>query len=194
MGYDVHITRAEQWFESEERPIQVDEWHSYAASDANLSREGPFDSGQHFYNWRVGDTETWLDWFDGAIYTKNPPEDVRASMFEIATRFGARVQGDEGEYYGADGKVVPDDTYDEEGRIRPEARVEPEPWTDSEVRSFIGELEAMRSEGTFEDWLDTFGQALEVFPDEVQRHVRATPEAQARRGRGFGRFFRSRRI
>ncbi|RKS68737.1 hypothetical protein BZB76_5864 [Actinomadura pelletieri DSM 43383] len=41
----------------------------------------------------------WLDWRDGCVVVKNPDEVLIAKMCEIAKKFGARVQGDEGEYH-----------------------------------------------------------------------------------------------
>ena len=36
MGYDVHITRAEHWTESDSTPIGLDEWLSYVGSDPEM--------------------------------------------------------------------------------------------------------------------------------------------------------------
>jgi hypothetical protein len=36
MGYDVHITRAEDWTESESAPIGLDEWLRYVAGDHEM--------------------------------------------------------------------------------------------------------------------------------------------------------------
>jgi hypothetical protein len=33
--------------------------------------------------------------------------EIRAKMYRIAQKLAARVQGDGGEYYGADGKRIP---------------------------------------------------------------------------------------
>ncbi len=40
MGYDLHITRAENWFESEKRPIKMEEWKQYIQSE-QFVKEGP---------------------------------------------------------------------------------------------------------------------------------------------------------
>ena len=34
MGYDVHITRAREWHESDTTPITLDEWLAYVARDS----------------------------------------------------------------------------------------------------------------------------------------------------------------
>ena len=36
MGYDLHITRADDWTESETFPIGLEEWLDYVASDAEM--------------------------------------------------------------------------------------------------------------------------------------------------------------
>jgi hypothetical protein len=116
VGYDVHIARAEEWFDSGETPITLEEWIAYAESDSDLRRNP--DNGEGFYDLRVGSDETWLDWFDGELLTKNPTESVRAKMVQIAADLGANVQGDEGERYGPDGRIIPDENWDAEGRPR----------------------------------------------------------------------------
>jgi len=40
MGYDVHITRAEDWQEGEAKPITLDEWLAYVNSDPEMRLEG----------------------------------------------------------------------------------------------------------------------------------------------------------
>lgn len=187
MGYDVHITRAEDWSDSQDHPISAEEWDAYAASDPTLRRDGAYHADSpHFFDWRVGGTETWLDWFEGAVYTKNPPQDVRAAMFVVATSLDARVQGDEGEWYGADGNVVADENYDETGRLRPEARVDAKPWSAEEIADLIAELEELRRRGEFDKWLDSFTGILGAYPEEIARYVEATPEFNTRGGSGLG--------
>ena len=40
MGYDVHITRAENWCESDAAPITLDEWSAYVADDPEMRMDG----------------------------------------------------------------------------------------------------------------------------------------------------------
>jgi hypothetical protein len=42
-----------------------------------------------------------LDWRDGQVVVKNPDEILLGKMCEIAAALGARVLGDEGEFYEA---------------------------------------------------------------------------------------------
>ena len=104
MGYDLHITRKEEWSE-DGLNITIDEWLSMVENDPELSideRNGPC-----FAMWKPLHScgEYWLDWFEGNIYTKNPDQVVICKMIEIAHLFDARVQGDDGEIY--DEKQMP---------------------------------------------------------------------------------------
>ena len=46
-------------------------------------------------------------WLRGEIIVKNPDREILGKMFRIAQKLSARVQGDEGEVYGENGKQVP---------------------------------------------------------------------------------------
>lgn len=104
MGYNVHITRAKRWPDSERHPITSEEWLATIARDPEL-RIAP-NQGKYFAFWNVRDSEewgAWLDWRRGKIYAKNPDEALIRKMAEIAQRLRAAVQGDDEEYYSADG-------------------------------------------------------------------------------------------
>ena len=73
MGYEIHITRAEEWFDNEESQIPRAEWLA------------------------VGDS--WFDWFEGNLDTKNPDHATLAKALALAGVLAARVQGDDGERY-----------------------------------------------------------------------------------------------
>lgn len=99
MGYDVHVTRAEHWAQNEGHEILASEWLDLIEHDPELRLAGY--NGPNFAIWSgdQSDAEAWLDWIDGNITTKNPSERLLGKMVEIARRLGARVQGDEGEWY-----------------------------------------------------------------------------------------------
>jgi hypothetical protein len=115
MGYDIHITRAEEWSESEANPITLDEWRAYVASDPEMRIDGFAETktldgtvlrleGEGLTVWtawpgEAEDDHAWLECRLGRITVKNPDPLVLAKMCAIADRLGARVQGDEGEYY-----------------------------------------------------------------------------------------------
>ncbi|QJW99405.1 hypothetical protein [Frigoriglobus tundricola] len=99
MGYDLHIHRADDWHEFEQHPISSAEWMAVVAADPELR---PDPNHEFLALWsgpcRYPDG-TWLAWNDGEIHTKNPDRAIVAKMLQIARRLGARVQGDNGEFY-----------------------------------------------------------------------------------------------
>lgn len=112
MGYDLHITRAEDWFDSETAPIAADEWLAAVAADPELTidrRNGPY-----FAVWSHATenrTESWLDWSEGQIFTKNPRRTELTKMLILAERFGAFVQGDDGERYASVDDLPEEDVF-----------------------------------------------------------------------------------
>jgi len=116
MGYDVHVTRAEHWSESDATPIAREEWLAVVASDPELrlddAAEAPLGDGSVLRHeaaglavWTAysghgrGGNMAWLDYRDGEIVAKNPDAEILGKLSEIAARLGARVQGDDGELY-----------------------------------------------------------------------------------------------
>ena len=102
MGYDLHITRAENWAENAGTEITADEWLALVKSDPELSLSS--DNGPYFAIWSGPSRypDPWLDWFGGNIYSKNPDSALLQKMVSVAATLGARVQGDEGELYTGD--------------------------------------------------------------------------------------------
>jgi hypothetical protein len=101
MGWEIHITRAEHWPDSDEHPIRAEEWLALVEADPELTID-PRDNGPYFALWlahRVEGDHPWFDWFRGAINTKHPDRKTLGKALEIARHFGARVQGDDGEVY-----------------------------------------------------------------------------------------------
>jgi hypothetical protein len=100
MGYDIHITRAPNWFDNAGYEISLQEWLELVSSDPELSLDtenGSYCatwSGQCSYPWGG-----WFDWFEGNIYTKNPDRCIIAKMLQLAVSLNAKVQGDGGEVY-----------------------------------------------------------------------------------------------
>jgi hypothetical protein len=112
MGYDLHITRKEYWVEEGGPEISLEEWLAYIASDADL-RPSSDKKSMALMAVRGSKYPTaWLDWFEGNIYTKNPDEPILGKMLQIASALGAKVQGDDGEFYRS---ANFDDTYYGEG-------------------------------------------------------------------------------
>lgn len=104
MGYDLHITRAEDWCENAGFEITPEEWLDYVANDPELHILG--ENGDYFAEWGAND---WLDWSEGNIYTKNPRSALIKKMVEIAEELDAVVQGDDGEVYSGDEEGYPED-------------------------------------------------------------------------------------
>ena len=107
MGYDVHITRAAEWFDSETTPISREEWGIMIASDPALGLDP--ENGPDDFLFTGHPEEPWsLWWHRGRISTKDPDNFTIAKMIALAGRLGARVVGDEGAMYVLDatGAVV----------------------------------------------------------------------------------------
>ena len=116
MGYDVHITRANEWWEAESAPITLDEWLLTVKADPEMRLDGfaevttPEGSTIRYDNqglavWKVWEghhedgNKAWFDYHRGRITVNNPDDRIIAKMKQIAERLGAKVIGDEGEEY-----------------------------------------------------------------------------------------------
>jgi len=126
MGYDVHITRKNDWSDTEGPVITRDEWFEYVGGDASmrLEREAIVsnESGEAFsvqdetlsvwkdWSARVeGKNEAWMWHSAGNVMAKNPDSEMLRKMFLIADALGAKLQGDDGEIYNSIGMVAPQD-------------------------------------------------------------------------------------
>jgi hypothetical protein len=101
MGWEIHITRAENWAESEHNPIRSQEWLALVEADPELTID-PQGNGPYFTLWLahlVEGEHPWFDWSEGTINTKYPDRQTLAKALQIARHFGAQVQGDDGEVY-----------------------------------------------------------------------------------------------
>lgn len=113
MGYEIHITRASDWGESESSPITLDEWLAYVASDPEMQRtdiatDGP--EGHQYRNeglaaWtaysghRVDGDIAWFDPFNGRIDVVRPDEEIITKMKAVARALNARVVDDFEEWF-----------------------------------------------------------------------------------------------
>ena len=121
MGYEIHITRKEHWSDEEEPTISLDEWKAYIRGDSEMRLGG-------FAEAIVGDGSklrveveglavwtayseheingmAWFGLFEGEVHVKNTDTEILQKMWRIAEKLGARVQGDEGEFYDSSGQV-----------------------------------------------------------------------------------------
>ncbi|BDU21695.1 hypothetical protein [Dyella sp. GSA-30] len=123
MGYEIHITRKKEWLDNDGPNISLEDWKAYLSSDPDMRLDGYAEatSGngdvlrvEHeglavwiaYSGHGVNGNMAWLYPGSAGIIAKNPDEEIRQKMFEIAQALGARVLGDDGEEYGADGELV----------------------------------------------------------------------------------------
>jgi hypothetical protein len=110
VGYDLHVTRAEDWMDAEQNPIPETEWLAAVQSDAELrvdtdsyyDRRGPNGATVrlHPVAWLGDPSGDTLFWYErGEITTTNPTDEAVAKLKSIASRLRARLVGDDGEEY-----------------------------------------------------------------------------------------------
>jgi len=109
MGYEVHITRADDWTDSSRHPIPEAQWNDVVARDPTLQvstddyyeRKTPDGGIERFH------PVVWLEhpdkpafWFiDGAVDAKCPDERTVSKMMSLAASLDAKLIDDEGEVY-----------------------------------------------------------------------------------------------
>ena len=125
MGYDVHITRKEHWSDKIGNDISLSEWLALVQSDPDMRLDGFTEAttsngdviriesgGLSVWTAYSGHIEArnmaWFDFHRGRVVVKNPDMEIRQKMYQMAQRLRAKVQGDDGEYYGPDGQPEPE--------------------------------------------------------------------------------------
>jgi hypothetical protein len=102
MGYDLHITRKEDWTASEGPTITEAEWKAVIAADPDLKLDGQtrcvMADGEYIFAAWKGKPGV-LGFYHGEITATDPEEEVIRKMVEIAGKLQATVQGDDGERY-----------------------------------------------------------------------------------------------
>lgn len=121
MGYELHIHRGEDWSElSEQEGVSLAEWHGYVeeaddfrmddAAEAStpdgavIRIESP---GIAVWTGHPEGVVAWFSFDDDQIVVKSPDEAMIVRAREIARALGARVQGDDGEFYDESGPEPP---------------------------------------------------------------------------------------
>jgi hypothetical protein len=109
MGYNVYITRASSFLDTQSFPILESEWLAVAGIDPDLKlsshgyieQQGQDGQIEKIYAWNyVAHPDRPPFWFmNGAIETKNPDEQTVAKMVTLAEKLQAKVIGEEGEVY-----------------------------------------------------------------------------------------------
>lgn len=119
MGYDVHITRRQDWSDKTGPGISLAEWIALVEADPEMRLDGyaeaELDHGRVLrvesegvsvwtaYSGHHKGTTVWFDFRQGNIVVKNPDLEVLKKMSSLAQILSARVQGDDGEFYDAAG-------------------------------------------------------------------------------------------
>lgn len=117
MGYDLHISRNDEWWDEEiGGGISFADWSSLVDADDTMRMDGfaevnlPDGSTLRIENeglavWTEyagnedGGNQAWFDFREGAVVVKNPDQDILAKMLEVAGKLDAKVVGEEGEEY-----------------------------------------------------------------------------------------------
>jgi hypothetical protein len=117
MGYDLHVFRGDEWFEAE--PIPFDEWAEFVESSNDLRATGSVEATTPAGETIRMEDDGLAEWAghgkapvpvlfsDGQLVVKNPDDETIAWLVSVADRLGARVQGDDGEFYPAAGDSGP---------------------------------------------------------------------------------------
>ncbi|MFE0449685.1 hypothetical protein ACFW2D_00025 [Streptomyces sp. NPDC058914] len=106
MGYELHMTRASHWLDSEERPISLREWIEFAHNSAALREEGHFDmhgvGRQPVFMWgRPDGVVVGFHWYEGRVTLSGahaPGVDL-VGLADLAAELSASLIGDDGEQY-----------------------------------------------------------------------------------------------
>jgi hypothetical protein len=84
MGYELHITTAEHWWESEASPITLAIWRSLVKDDPELEETGVVEAstpegtlryeneGLTLWSAHPGGEQVWFDWRDGWGHREEP--------------------------------------------------------------------------------------------------------------------------
>jgi len=92
---DSHITRAADWTENRGREISSTEWQAYAASDPELSADPRNGPNAVIWTGHPTDSESWLDWSGGNVYSGGADTSLIDKMQAIAERLDARLVDDD---------------------------------------------------------------------------------------------------
>ncbi|MFD8597880.1 hypothetical protein ACFV1L_23025 [Kitasatospora sp. NPDC059646] len=110
MGYDIHLTRRRYWFDEDGPEIGFDEWRAAVDADPELvvAFYGPAAGGQWWAELPDPDAPypEGMEWRGARASAKHPSTRLLVRMYAVAQRLGARVQGDDGEYYDERGEQV----------------------------------------------------------------------------------------
>lgn len=98
-------------FNELEQDIPASEIRQVLDADPEFKRQGDEDSCHYIWtaNPEGSDVLFSIDPHEGTLEVNDPTETIAKKLYAIATQLGAKVHGDDGEYYGSDGKVISED-------------------------------------------------------------------------------------
>ena len=99
MGWELHIVRTENWFDSASDPISREEWLQLVNDDEELTIDNVNGDSYAIWSGQSEHDEPWLGWYDGRISTKNPDEALYCKMLQVAERLNAIVVDDDDHKY-----------------------------------------------------------------------------------------------
>ncbi|MBI2082692.1 MAG: hypothetical protein HYT76_03900 [Deltaproteobacteria bacterium] len=115
MGFDVHITRKDDWFDKTNN-ISLQEWVEYLEKDPEMQLidqdkklPAALFKGDGRATWIAhpnssnSDEPVIFKYLSGNITVFKPDQEILKKMFRIAEALKAKVQGNECEIYGKDG-------------------------------------------------------------------------------------------
>jgi hypothetical protein len=106
VGYDLHISRAIRWVDSEWFPINRAEVMGLIQRHDDLALpDGYPDTGSGGFDFSCR-PDDWLWFTDGEIKTKNPVPGLIRRMVDLAAELDAWLTGDDGEVYTWDGREI----------------------------------------------------------------------------------------
>jgi hypothetical protein len=110
MIYHLHITRREFWsYTGSGLDITAEEWRAVVDADPEL--EWRTERGPHAAEWKgpTSTPEPFLDLEHGNVIARNPDHRMIDKMVSISEILKAKVQGLDGECYGACGAPLPEE-------------------------------------------------------------------------------------
>lgn len=101
MGYDLHITRAEAWYDSESAPITREEWEAFAHGRLPVGGWATLHDGTRrpIFACTAAGVEVSLDWHADVITIAGATLEAAQGLRWIADALDARLVGDDGEAY-----------------------------------------------------------------------------------------------
>ncbi|MFJ5780180.1 hypothetical protein [Streptomyces sp. NPDC093094] len=106
MGYELHMTRASDVMDSEERPITFEEWVAFAHQCPLLREDGYLDlvdiGRQAMFTWiSPAGGAVGFHWYEGRVTLSGAcaPDVDRTALADLAAELSANLIGDDGEHY-----------------------------------------------------------------------------------------------